>query len=71
LRLPSRLGWRELVVVALAAAPGFTFALFFAAAVVPAGPILIQTKMGALTTSAGTLLAFAAARLLRVGRFAD
>lgn len=71
LRLPSRLGWREIVVVAFAAAPGFTFALFFAAAVVPAGPILIQTKMGALTTIAGTLLAFVSARLLRVGRFAD
>jgi NhaA family Na+:H+ antiporter len=70
LRLPHRLGWRELVVVAFAAAPGFTFALFFAAAVVPVGPILIQTRMGALATIAGTLVAFASARLLRVGRFA-
>jgi hypothetical protein len=43
-----------------------------AAAGVPVGPILIQTKMGApLATVAGTLLAFAAARLLRVGRFAN
>jgi NhaA family Na+:H+ antiporter len=71
LRLPHRLGWREAVVIAFAAASGFTFALFFAAAVVPVGPVLLQTKMGALVTIAGTLLAFAAARLLHVGRFAD
>ena len=56
--------------IAFAAASGFTFALFFAAAVVPVGPILIQTKTGALMTGAGALLAFAAARVLRVGRFA-
>jgi NhaA family Na+:H+ antiporter len=70
LQLPRRLGWREMIVVAFAASSGFTFALFFAAAVIPVGPMLIQTKIGALATIAGTLLALAAARLLRVGRFA-
>jgi NhaA family Na+:H+ antiporter len=70
LQLPRRLGWREMVVVAFAASSGFTFALFFAAAVVPVGPTLIEIKIGALATIAGTLLALAAARLLRVGRFA-
>ena len=69
LQLPRRLGWREMIVVAFAASSGFTFALFFAAAVVPLGPTLIETKIGALATVAGTLLALAAARLLRVGRF--
>jgi NhaA family Na+:H+ antiporter len=70
LQMPGRLGWREVTVIAFAASSGFTFALFFAAAVVPVGPTLIQIKMGALATGAGTLLAFAAAGLLRVGRFA-
>lgn len=70
LQLPRRLGWREMIVVAFAASSGFTFALFFAGAVIPLGPTLIQVKIGALATIAGTLLALAAARLLRVGRFA-
>ena len=70
LRLPVRLHWRELIVVSLAASAGFTFALFFAAAVIPAGPLLNELKLGALSTAVSAVLAFAAARLLRVGRFA-
>jgi NhaA family Na+:H+ antiporter len=69
LHLPQHVGWRELVVVACAASIGLVFALFFAAAVMPSGPILLEMKMGALVTIAGGALAFAAARLLRVGRF--
>lgn len=69
LRLPVRLHWRELIVVSLAASAGFTFALFFAAAVIPAGPLLNELKLGALATAASALLALAAARLLHVGRF--
>jgi hypothetical protein len=69
LRLPVRLHWRELVVVCLAASGGFTFALFFAASVIPAGPLLNELKLGALSTGASALLALAAARVLRVGRF--
>jgi Na+:H+ antiporter, NhaA family len=67
LRLPARMGWRELVVVALATSSGFTFALFFATGLFPMGPVLSQIKMGALATVIGALLAFGAARLLRVG----
>ena len=70
LRLPVRLHWRELIVVSLAASAGFTFALFFAASVIPAGPLLNELKLGALSTAVSAILAFAAARLLRVGRFA-
>jgi hypothetical protein len=70
LQLPRRLGWREMVVVAFAASSGFAFMLLFAAVVVPVGPTLIQIKIGALATGAGTLLALVTARLLRVGRFA-
>ena len=70
LRLPFRLHWRELIVVSLAASAGFTFALFFAASVIPAGPLLNELKLGALSTAVSAVLAFAAARLLHVGRFA-
>jgi NhaA family Na+:H+ antiporter len=70
LHLPARVGWRELVVVGCAASIGLVFALFFAAAVMPPGPVLLEMKMGALVTIGGGVLAFAAARLLHVGRFA-
>jgi Na+:H+ antiporter, NhaA family len=69
LHLPRRLGWRELVVVALASSSGFTIALFFATGVVAIGPVRAQVTIGALATGAGLLLALGAARLLRVGRF--
>ena len=69
LRLPVRLHWRELIVVSLAASGGFTFALFFAASVIPAGPLLNELKLGALSTVGSAVLAFAAARVLHVGRF--
>jgi NhaA family Na+:H+ antiporter len=70
LHLPLRVGWRELVVVGCTATIGLVFALFFATAVMPLGVLLLELKMGALVTIAGGGLAFAAARLLRVGRFA-
>jgi len=70
LHLPRRVGWRELVVVGCTASIGLVFALFFATAVIAPGPILLEMKMGALVTIAGSVLAFAMARLLHVGRFA-
>jgi NhaA family Na+:H+ antiporter len=70
LHLPAQLRWRGLIVVALTASSGFTFALFAATAVYPTGPVLGQLTMGAVFSGAGVVLAFAAARLLRVGRFA-
>jgi NhaA family Na+:H+ antiporter len=69
LRLPAHLGWRELIVVALASSIGLTFSLYFAIAMFPAGPLLAQIKLGALLTVAALPLAFGAAWLLRVGRF--
>jgi Na+:H+ antiporter, NhaA family len=70
LHLPQRVGWRELVVVGCMATIGLVFALFFATAAIPPGPLLLEMKTGALVTIAGGGLAFAMARLLRVGRFA-
>jgi NhaA family Na+:H+ antiporter len=69
-RLPRGLGWRQLLVAALASSSGFTFALFFATGILSTGPLLAQLTIGALGTAAGSLLAIGAARLFRVGRFA-
>ena len=69
LRLPASLRWRELIVIALATTSGFTFALFAAASLLPPGGVLTQIKVGALATAVGAVVTFAAARLLRVGRF--
>jgi NhaA family Na+:H+ antiporter len=70
LHLPLRVGWREVLVVGWTATIGLVFALFFAAAVMPLGALLLEMKMGALITIAGGGLAFAVARVLTVGRFA-
>jgi NhaA family Na+:H+ antiporter len=70
LPLPRHIGSKELIVIAIAASPSLAFGLFFAAAVFPDGPLLVETRMGAISTAAGALFALAAARLLRVGRFA-
>jgi hypothetical protein len=48
---------------------GFTVGLFASAALLPPGQLLTESSMGALLTLVGALLAFLAARLLRVGRF--
>jgi Na+:H+ antiporter, NhaA family len=71
LHLPRGMRWRELVVIAMASTTGFTFALFFATGILSIGPVLSQITIGALATAAGSLLAFGAGRLLRVGRFAS
>ena len=70
LHLPHRLGWRDVVVVGFASSIGLVFALFFSTAVMPPGPMLLEMKSGALLTIAGGGLAFMAAWVLGVGRFA-
>lgn len=69
LHLPAQLTWRDLVVVAVAAATGLTFSLYFAIALFPAGPLLAEIKVGALLTAAALPLAFGVAWLFGVGRF--
>lgn len=68
-RLPHAFSWREVVVVGLAAGIGFTVALFFATAAFPPGPRLDEAKLGALLSVGGAALTFAAAAILRTGRF--
>jgi NhaA family Na+:H+ antiporter len=70
MQLPATIRAREVAVIALAVATGFTLSLFFATTLLPAGPLLAEIKLGALLSLLGLPLAFIAARLLRVGRFA-
>jgi NhaA family Na+:H+ antiporter len=64
-RLPDGLTLSDMVVVGLAAAIGFTVALFFATAAFPGGPLLAETKMGALLSFSAAPMALLASRLLR------
>lgn len=68
---PSGIVWRDLAVVGCVAGIGFTVALFFTTAAFPPGPLLDQTKMGALFSFAAAGLTLLVARILRVGRFQD
>jgi len=70
LHLPRHVGWREMIVIAFATSSGFAVALFFATGVLAPGPVLAQTKIGILGSTAGALIAIWAARALKVGRFA-
>ncbi len=70
LHMPAGVTWRDLTVLGLVAAIGFTVALFFATAAFPAGELLDQTKMGALLSFSAAIVAVTAAFLLRVGRMA-
>jgi NhaA family Na+:H+ antiporter len=69
-RLPQRMTVADVTVVGIAAAIGFTVALFFATAAFPPGPLLAETKMGALLSFGAAPLALIASRLLnrRTGR---
>ena len=69
LKLPHRVDWRDVAVVGCAAGIGFTVALFFATAAFPSGPALDQAKLGALLSVTSAGVAYAAAAVLRVGRF--
>ena len=69
LQKPAGVTWRDMVVLGIIAGIGFTVALFFATAAFPSGPLLDEAKMGALLSFSASILAIAAARLLRVGRY--
>ncbi|HUP39428.1 MAG TPA: Na+/H+ antiporter NhaA, partial [Vicinamibacterales bacterium] len=68
LRLPARVTWRDMIVVGIIAAIGFTVALFFATAAFPYGRILDETKLGALFSFSAFFIAFGMARWLKIER---
>jgi NhaA family Na+:H+ antiporter len=65
-RLPPGLRVRDLLIVGITAAVGFTVSLFFATAAFPGGAALAETKMGALLSFVAAPLAVVASRVLRV-----
>ncbi len=69
LHMPRHLRWQDVVVVGCTAGIGFTVALFFATAAFPPGPLLEAAETGALLSIVSGVIALAAARALRVGRF--
>ena len=64
LRIPGRLSYRDLTVMAVAAGIGFTVSLFFATAAFPPGPLLDEAKMGALMSFLAAPLAIFLGRLV-------
>jgi Na+:H+ antiporter, NhaA family len=68
LRTPGDLTVREILVIGVAAAVGFTVALFFATAAFPAGPVLEAVKLGALLSFVAAPLAIALSRVARPSR---
>ena len=68
-RLPARFGWRDLIVVGCVSGIGFTVALFFASAAFARGPMLDETKIGALLSVGSAGVAVLVAMVLRSGRF--
>jgi NhaA family Na+:H+ antiporter len=70
LHQPTGVTWKDLTVLGMIAGIGFTVALFFATAAFPEGPLLDQTKMGALLSFAAALMAGGSAWILKRGRWA-
>lgn len=70
LRLPSRVGWRELIVIGFATSLAFSIGLFFSSALLPPGQLRSEVSMGVLLTLIALPLSIAIAKVLRVGRFA-
>jgi NhaA family Na+:H+ antiporter len=66
LRAPGRLSYREILEVGMAAAVGFTVALFFATAAFRPGPVLDEAKMGALMSFIAAPLAIGLGRLVGI-----
>jgi Na+:H+ antiporter, NhaA family len=68
LHLPSRVGWRHILVAALATSSGFAFGLFYTSGLLPLGSVRQQITLGALGTVAGAAITLVVARVLGVVR---
>jgi len=70
LRLPSAIGWRDLIVIGFTAAIGFSLALFINDALLPPGQLRTEVGLGVLISLVAAPLALLAAWIFGVGRFA-
>ena len=70
LHLPVGSSAREIAVLGITTAVGFTMTLFIATAALGPGSLLMELRAGALLTVVSGAAAVATARLLHVGRFA-
>src|SRR5262245_31383373 len=64
LHAPGGMSYRDLTVMAITAAVGFTVSLFFATAAFPPGPLLDEAKMGALMSFLAAPIAIVLGRKL-------
>jgi len=69
LKLPHRVGWRDLLVVGFLMSVGFSFALYVSTALLPPGQVRSEASMGVLMSLVALPAAVLLAVLLRVGRF--
>jgi|KBSMisStaDraftv2_1062788.scaffolds.fasta_scaffold75309_3 Na+:H+ antiporter, NhaA family len=69
MHLPQKIGWRELFVIGLIAAIGFSVGLFMANELIAPGQVRAETSMGVLLTLLAVPLALLSAKMLSVGRF--
>jgi Na+:H+ antiporter, NhaA family len=70
LHLPHRLGWRDLMIIGLSSAIGFSVGLFFSFGLLFPGQLRSEINMGVLLTIAGLPMAVLAGKILGAGRYA-
>lgn len=66
LEMPEGMGTKDLIVVSMAAAIGFTVALFISVVAFPAGELLDSVKMGALFSFGAAILTIVLAKILGI-----
>ena len=69
MHLPFKVAWRELFVIGMIAAIGFSIGLFMSNELIAPGEVRAETSMGVLLTLVAAPVALLLARALRVGRY--
>ena len=69
LHLPHKAGWRDMLVIGVITAIGFSVGLFMANELIAPGEVRAETSMGVLLTLIAAPVSLLMARALRVGRY--
>jgi NhaA family Na+:H+ antiporter len=69
MHLPFKVAWRELFVIGMIAAIGFSIGLFMSNELIAPGEVRAETSLGVLLTLVAAPVALLLARALRVGRY--